>query len=396
MSRTSLLILTALLAAMSLASCHNSSPLATGAPDPAKCEVSGTEDNPPPIEHVFLILLENKGFDETYGPGSPAVYLRDVLAPQGQLMRQFHGVAHASTGNYIALVSGQAPNVNIQADCAIFTDFIRLGMAPYGQAIGLGCVFPADIPNIADDLEGAGLSWKAYQEDMAKEKSGGAGSGDGACVYPDIGTIDATNGADQEEQYATRHNPFMFFHSVLDNPERCQANDVDLELMREDLQSRATTPNYAFITPDNCHNAHDAECSDGGAGGLERTNEFLEEWVPLILNSPAYKESGMLVILFDEDDLSIPAEACCGQAENPGPNTLTPGIFGPGGGRFGAVVLSKFTTPGSINDTPYNHYSLLRSVENIFGLDANGYLGFAGLEHPQMKAFGEDVYSCGG
>ena len=64
------------------------------------------------------------------------------------------------------------------------------------------------------------------------------------------------------------------------------------------------------------------------------------------------------------------------------------GWNGPGGGRIGAVLLSPFIAPGTVSDVPYNHYSLLRSVEDIFGLPHLGYAGVAGL-----KAFGADVYT---
>ena len=83
------------------------------------------------------------------------------------------------------------------------------------------------------------------------------------------------------------------------------------------------------------------------------------------------------------------ATACCN--ETPGLNTINPGgtTIGPGGGRTGAVLISQFIRPGSVNDTPYNHYAMLRSIEDIFALT---YLGFAG--QPGLQAFGADVYNA--
>ena len=80
------------------------------------------------------------------------------------------------------------------------------------------------------------------------------------------------------------------------------------------------------------------------------------------------------------------ASACCGEVA--GPNSPLPGIGGLGGGRVGGVVVSRFVEPGTVNDTPYNHYALLRSLEDIFGLPHLGFAGAAGL-----KAFGEDVFN---
>ncbi|MFP5306095.1 MAG: alkaline phosphatase family protein [Gammaproteobacteria bacterium] len=416
-----------------LAGCGGSSSPTAAVPDPAKCVVSGTETDPPPIEHVFVIVLENKGFDETYGPGSPAKYLTETLVPQGQLLTQFHGTSHASTGNYIAMISGQGPNPATHADCINFEPWKPLDgdgkalTSEYAQAIGKGCVYPANIPTLMDEMDTAGLSWKGWMEDMQFELQGNpdrhpdrpkAGTPAASCIQPQISetSIDQTNLADETEQYAARHNSFLFFETIIGAEEtpqaraRCDANVLDLEHLRTALQSRTTTQNYNLIVPDNCRNAHDAECADGGAGGLERADEFLRDWVPVIMASPAYREAGMLVILFDEANFTPhtdpdAAAACCGQESHPGPNTVLPGLFGPGGGRFGALVLSKYTTPGSTNDTPYNHFSFLRTLENLYGLNTidldakpdDGYLGYAGLPAEEgMKAFGEDVYNCGG
>src|SRR3954451_858947 len=79
---------------------------------------------PPPIRHVFIIVLENKGFTETFGAASPAFYLSRTLAAQGQLLRQYYGIGHASLPTYLALISGQAPNGVTQADCAIYTSVV--------------------------------------------------------------------------------------------------------------------------------------------------------------------------------------------------------------------------------------------------------------------------------
>jgi hypothetical protein len=111
---------------------------------------------------------------------------------------------------------------------------------------------------------------------------------------------------------------------------------------------------------------------------------FLSATVPKILDSPAYKDSGLLIVTYDEAE-SGDATACCG--EQSGPNTPSAGQQGPGGGRVGAVVLSPFVRAGTRNATPYNHYSLLRTVEDLFGLDHLGYAGAA-----ELSSFGSDVF----
>jgi len=339
----------------------------------------------PRIRHVFVIILENKGFDETFGPGSPAVYLSQQLTQQGQLLRQYYATGHVSLDNYIALVSGQAPNPQTQGDCQIYTDFAGASsLDADGQVVGQGCVYPPFVHTIADQLTGGRRTWKGYMQDM-----GNAPGESATCSHPPLNDQDHTQSARMGDQYATRHNPFVYFHSIIDSP-ICDANVVPLSALPTDLLRRRTTPSYAFITPNLCEDGHDAPCVDGRPGGLVSADLFLQQWVPQILAAREFRRSGLLIVTFDEGEISgsgADSSACCNEPS--GPNTLAPGISGPGGGRVGAVLISKFIRPGSVNDTPYNHYSLLRSVEDLFRLDHLGYAGQAGL-----VPFGSDVYNC--
>jgi hypothetical protein len=99
----------------------------------------------------------------------------------------------------------------------------------------------------------------------------------------------------------------------------------------------------------------------------------------------------MLIITFDESGSinASGATACCGERGLPGAK-YPPGLSGPGGGRIGAVVLSPLIKGGTVSDTPYNHYALLRTVEGIFALPQLGYAAATDLE-----AFGSDVFSAG-
>ncbi|HCS27230.1 MAG TPA: hypothetical protein DIW43_07235 [Spongiibacteraceae bacterium] len=472
-------------AAITLAGCHSSSsndssPTVNANTEPqTACTPTTTfsEAAPPPIEHVFVIVLENKSFEEVYGAASVAEYLRGTVVPTGQLLTQFYGTSHASTGNYISMLGGQAPNPASHGDCAIFAQWTPFNpvqpVLDFGQANGAGCLYPNNFPTLVDEMDlhnlifNTQLSWRGWMEDMELELEGEARANgrpaDNTCVGPALNELDGTNGSDTREQYAARHNPFLFYRSIIGQAEtaeefqRCDNNVIDLRVgspaqqlpgLKVALQSRATTPNYNLIVPDNCHNAHDSatqcEGTSGGPGGLLEADRFLNEWVPPIVNSPAFREAGMLVILFDEANFGQgdPQEdyaACCGQelqgglkhrGADPGLN----GLLGAGGGRFGAVVLSPFTQAGQENDTPYNHYSMLRTIENLFGLnkihfdptdgvsvqermaqlrsadagtrqaaidaltpepDTQPYIGYAGLPPSEgMVAFGGDVYNC--
>src|SRR5580704_3822475 len=118
---------------------------------------------PPPIRHVFTIILENKSYAETYGPNSPAPYLSKTLAAQGELLTNYYAIGHNSLDNYIALVSGQAPNSVTQSDCQIYQDFIPgspVQVDVNGQIVGQGCVFPSEIKTVADQLTANQLTWR--------------------------------------------------------------------------------------------------------------------------------------------------------------------------------------------------------------------------------------------
>jgi hypothetical protein len=238
-------------------------------------------------------------------------------------------------------------------------------------------VFPAGVDSLPMQLQRAGLTWKGYMEDMGTP-----------CRHPVLNTQDSTQQAKVGDEYAARHDPFVYFHDIIDSPS-CAQHVVDLSQLSTDLALAATTPNLSYITPNLCDDGHDSPCVDGRPGGLASVNTWLQTWVPKILNAPAFKTDGMLVITADESDgPQTDASACCG--EGPGPNSPLPGITGLGGGRIGALVISHWTTGNTWSTTPYNHYSLLASLEEIFGLTKLGYAGAAGLNR-----FGLDVYNNG-
>src|SRR4051795_2660841 len=292
----------------------------------------------PPVKHVFVIVLENKDFDENFPAQGPpqAPYLAQTLTARGQLLRQYFGTSHVSLGNYITMISGQAPNPDTQSDCmAGFKDVFPGVMGADGQIMGSGCVYPKAAKTLPDQLEDKGLTWRAYMEDMGADPPREAAT----CAHPAINAQDPTQSATAADQYATRHNPFVYFHSIIDDRNRCDARVVNLRQLGPDLDRAATTPSFAFITPDLCSDGHDTGCADGRPGGLKSVDDFLKTWVPRIQASPAYAEGGMIVITWDEGEGPQPdsSQACCNQPT--GPNTPSPGVAGPGGGRTGTVVL---------------------------------------------------------
>lgn len=315
--------------------------------------------------HVFIINLENKGYDRVWGSSSPAPYLSGTLRSQGVLLSNYYGISHNSLPNYLAQISGQLPNDSTRQDCHTYTPFTSTGVDAQGRLQGDGCVFPVDVPTLAGQLSGAGKTWRGYMEDMSSP-----------CQHPDLGAPDAHVAAVAGDQYGTRHNPFMYFRSITSSPD-CAKNVVNYSALQQDLRSIGTTRNLSYITPNLCHDAHDSPCVDGTAGGLGTADAWLKSQVPAILSSPAFRQDGMLVITFDEAD---------GGAV--GPSSGVTG--GTEGGKVGALVISPFSPSGATSDRPYNHYSLLASLEDFFALPH-----LAGAAESGVNTFGADVYRSG-
>lgn len=325
---------------------------------------------PTRIGHVWVIVMENENYDTTF-TAAESPYLGKELPAMGRLATQYYGIGHASLGNYIAMISGQAPNPATQNDCLVFADFRQVTQLN-GQAVGQGCVYPKDVPNLGDQLLAKGLSWRMYGEDM----NASAPAVPGACRHPPLNERDPWEGATEKDQYATKHVPFLYFHSVIDDDAGCKQRVVDLDHLWDDLNDSAATPAFSFISPDLCSDGHDEQCAGPQPGGYAGIDLFLRTWVPRILNSSAYQQDGLLIVTFDESESDN--SACCDQ--QPGYNTPMPGLYGPGGGRIGAVLLSRCLENGTRDDTPANHYSLLRTLEDNWGLAHLGYAAQQGLK----------------
>jgi hypothetical protein len=323
---------------------------------------------------VFVIVLENKEFSEWYGPGRQyAPYLTGTLVNQGVLIPNYFGIGHSSADNYIAMVSGQPPTADSKNDCPDPLQTQPGTVDASGVAQGNGCLYPPSFQDIGDQLTGAGLSWKAYAENIPAPCSP-LQSGPG--------------------NYERKHNPFPFFESGV-NSGNCAANDLPLPDLQSDLASTGTTANVSYIFPDECSDGH-SDCTGSnpipGAGGeadeLAQADAFLKQYVPMITSSPAFQSDGLLLITWDEGDDPF---GCCGEPAQdpdgsfPGGEAGSPGN---GGGQVGAVALSRFIAPGGTSTNQYNHYSLLASIEDLFGLPR-----LAEARLPGTTTFGSDVYT---
>ncbi|ADB53438.1 phosphoesterase [Conexibacter woesei DSM 14684] len=309
----------------------------SGGSGPASADEQAADPDPQPtkIRHVFVIALAGHGLDATFGPQSAAPYLSRRLRPKGTLLSGYRPLGTADLPDYLAMIGGQPPNASTNAGCPTFAE-IPPSTRPTasGEIRADGCVFPNTVLTVADQLTSRGLDWRAYVEDLDRGPARTA-----ACRRPASNAADDTVRARVGDGYATRHNPFVYYHSLLDLGD-CDAKDGPLERLEGDLRAVRSTPNYAFVAPNLCNDGSESPCVDGAPGGLPAADAFLARWVPKILASPAYRKDGLLIVTF------------AGGAQPPN----------------GALLVSRFAKAGATAGGDYGPYSLLRSVEDLFAL----------------------------
>ena len=116
----------------------------------------------PQINHLFIIVMENENAEATYGANPPAPYLANTMRAEGAYLPNYFGIGHQSLDNYLALISGQPPNLMTQSDCLIYTNFTALTTEANGVAVGQGCVYPTSVQTIANQMETSGHTWRKW------------------------------------------------------------------------------------------------------------------------------------------------------------------------------------------------------------------------------------------
>jgi hypothetical protein len=298
-----------------------------------------------------VISLTSPGYEQSLGAQSQMPYLSTTLRPQGELLSDYTLLDEGALPNGIAAVSGQPPNAATTTGCPGFEEFQSAQANSKGVLQGSGCVYPVETFSLADQLTTAHFTWRAYAEGMVDETGKAAD-----CVHPDPGepSTAAPGG------YAASQNPFVYFHSLLDLGD-CSANDLSLDALSADLGKATKTANYSFIAPTPCDSGASGQCPPGSPEGAAGADAFLSTWVPKILASPAYKADGLLVIAFSATN--PPLEGAPAPAGDPL--------------RTGALLLSPLLTPGATDSAAYSPYSLLRSSEELFGLEPLAHAGDA-------------------
>jgi len=320
----------------------------------------------PRYEHIIVIIAENHAFGQIIGnPGAPNL---DRLAKTYGSASNFYGEVHPSKANYIAMIAGDT--FGIHDDDAYYcratsTDRYCPSVArisPYvDQTVAAR--------SLVDQLEERHMTWKGYYESIPAP-------GSKAVYFPDAHDPVAGN---PDELYAAKHNAFINFRGVQDDPALAE-KVVGFDRLFADLSS-GQFPNYAHVVPNQCNEMHGLppgpnvppDCVfDNVAGRLARGDAMIGDLVAKVEASPIWSASGnvAVVITWDEDDdppHKTGTQGCCGYDPN------SPANFG--GGHIPTIVITNHGPRGVVDPTPYNHYSLLRTTEAAFGIAE--YLGHA-------------------
>ena len=252
----------------------------------------------PRFQHVFLFYLENEDFKSVIGNTAQAPYLNSLL-PRSSLLANFFAEEHPSDGNYLALAGGSTFGV------------------PLDDPAEENPLYTINARNLADLVGAAHETWKGYLQ-----------SADGPCDN----TVH-TNYWDDDQ-------PMMYFADVRERPAYCASHLVPLPSLQTDLAHAATTPNFAWVAPD--------DCFDMEGCGIKAGDDFVSQELGLIMRSPAWTtQRSLAIITFDEDGYDY---------EHPAQKVAT------------IMIGSRDVRQGYVSDTRYTHYSLLRTIEAALGL----------------------------
>jgi hypothetical protein len=330
--------------------------LLSAAPSAADTTLDATV---PHYDHILVVIEENKGYRSILD-GTAAPHIATLAHEYGSATQMF-AERHPSEPNYVALLGGDT--FGIADDDGWYCTPGKVDRFCKSSNVPGYPAHLVDGPNLATQLRAKGLAWRAYLENLPAP-------GSLAIVSPETAT-------EPLALYAAKHTGFTNFASVHDDP------DLDRELVGFDALDRdlaaGTVPAFALIVPNQCNEMHGidgprapADCSKEDAALISRGDAHVADLIAKIQASPIWTSPSQrtaVVITWDEDGKAdriagAPQSCCVVDAHNPG------------GGRIPTIVMVNHGPRGVADPTPYDHYSLLRTIEDALRLD--GHLRHAG------------------
>jgi phosphatidylinositol-3-phosphatase len=310
---------------------------------PSVSSASSVHRGIPRYQHIVEIMMENTSFSTIIG--NPLAPNLNALASKYGLATDYFGVTHPSEPNYVANIGGSF--FGIQDDNNFYCTPALANSDP--TCAGTTVDHTISGPSLADQLTSAHLTWKGYFQNLPPIPPTGpvmiGPNANGPYVFKWPSSANAL--------YASKHNPFVNFTGTQGDV----ANMVPDTQLGADLAT-GDLPNFSYVVPDQCHDMH-------GTGGCGDTNTlistgdaYVATLVSEIMHSRVWDQgTNAIVVTWDEDDFGDqgqPGTGCCGAD--------------PGGGHVVTIVITNRSHRHVADNTPYNHYSLLRSTEDAFGL----------------------------
>ena len=318
----------------------------------------------PHLDHVFLIMMENHAYDQIAGnPDAPFI---NQLARSANLATNYFAIGHPSLTNYLELVGGSnfgivndsypnwhgtIPNANLN------NPIVGMGMdaatpariAPFNRAIPAA---PYIALTIADQLVAAGKSWKTYQESLpAAGVVDRVDFSDG--IYSNLSAAALVQSGYLQRLYDVKHNPFVYFARVQDStdPKNGLHNVrafIGINGLYADLRA-GKIPNFSFIVPNKCHDMHGAgngsRFCQNAVNLVQMGDASVKQLVTAIKASKSWQQgNNAIIVMWDENNYST------------SPNQVV------------AIVDTSYGSHGIKSNQPYNHFSLLKTLEAGFGL----------------------------
>jgi hypothetical protein len=337
------------------------------------------EHDIPRIDHAFVIMMENHYISQIIGnPNAPYI---TKYATTANFANNYWAVGHPSLTNYLEVIGGSNfgivndnrpdwHNTNCVSTLAVPVDESSAPVTCPISGSGMDAPTPAvDTTNegtpqepiyndplpaaktvgitIADQLDERGLTWKSYQENLPPYGADGVNASDGLVSN----TTQSEPGMPQ--LYAVKHNPFAYFANIEagHNHDSSLKQVVDFHQLYADL-ANGNVPNYAFIVPNQCHDQHGRGSTEMGTGcsvdqnAIAQGDAAVSILIPAIKNSQVWKHgNNVIVLVWDENDYSSL------------PNQVA------------MIVDTSYAPTGKVSNVKYNHFSLLKTLENGFGLD---------------------------
>jgi hypothetical protein len=297
----------------------------------------------PHYQHIVEIMMENTSYDTIIGnPNAPNI---NALASRYGLATNYFGVTHPSEPNYMTNIGGDY--FGVQDDNQFYCTPALASTDP--NCAGTTVDHTVSAPSLADQLTKAGMTWRGYFQSLPPVppsgliKTGPDANGPYTFKWP----------SNSVALYASKHNPFLNFSGSQD----ALANMVPDSQLAADLANK-TLANFSLIVPDQCHDMHGTGTCEDTNGLISAGDTYVGNTVAAIMAAKQWQQGrNAIVITWDEDDFSDqgkPGTGCCGAD--------------PGGGHVVTIVITNKSKHPISDNTAYNHYSLLRSLEAAFGL----------------------------